>query len=250
MARKPRIYLPNCSYLILQQGNNLQRCFYCNSDYEHYLMQLSKASHRYQIAIHAFIILENAILLLLTPSTATGLARLMQVIGSNHVRYMNRKYQRTGTLFQGRHKESMIESNAYFIDCMSYVDLYAQQQELVSHPQYYPWSSYQINTSHTRVESITLPIQSLKISNIVLSPHPKYLDLGNNPLARMQLYKEQLQNKDHSPTFDFISKRLNASNPIATEKFIEKIERKINKKLFTSKPGRPKKSSGFPIILC
>ena len=224
MARKQRTYLPNHSYLIQQQGNNLKRCFYCPADYEYYLTQLSMGSYHYQIAIHAYILLENTILLLLTPSSSDGISRLMQTIGSKHVRYMNRKYQRSGTLFQGRHKESVIETQNYLIACMSYIDLFAFQNNSAIHPKNHLWSSYHINTTLPEITSLNSDKHDKIVNSVCLSPHPYFLTMGNNVLSRKTKYKFQLFNLNHSSTFCFITQQLHSCRPIANDAFIKCVK--------------------------
>ena len=99
MARLPRLYLDGCAHHLIQRGNNREACFYAEEDYKVYLSFLREAASKYQVAIHAFVLMTTHVHFLATPEHKTGLSRMMQALGRKYVQYFNNSYERTGTLW-------------------------------------------------------------------------------------------------------------------------------------------------------
>ena len=116
MARKPRIILPGYVQHIVQRGNNRQACFFSEADYRQYQEDLSTVAERHGCTIHAYVLMPNHVHLLLTPQSGDQLARLVQDLGRRYVRYINDKYARTGTLWAGRCKASLVDEARYGLD--------------------------------------------------------------------------------------------------------------------------------------
>ena len=230
MARKTRLYLANLPCHIHITGNNMQNCFYCPADYDQFSALLDKASKRYQIAIHAFVILDNQVHLLITPSRNNGIARLMQYISSCYVRYFNQKYQRCGSLFQGRHKAAIVDEQYYLLCCMRFIEYLPVQLGLVNHPCEYARSSYQSNAHHLHVET----------SNINLVAHPTYLNLGSNLLSRKSNYQRLFLQENTELLSHYITERLQHNHPIGSSDFIEHLKAVYKLVIPQMKAGRPK----------
>ena len=179
MARKPRLNLPNVPQHIIQRGNNKQPCFFEKQDYKVYLIKLKEYAEKYNVAVHAFVLMTNHVHLLMTPSTNNGVSKLMQSLGRYYVRYFNHTYQRTGTLWEGRFKSSLIDSDNYFLTVTRYIELNPVRASMVEHPAEYPWSSYQGN-------ALGRPIK-------LLTPHTCYLQLGNTK-EKQQIQYQRLFN--------------------------------------------------------
>lgn len=176
MPRKPRMYLADQPAHIIQRGNNRDTCFYAEQDYQFYLNCLSDACQRYRVAVHAYVLMTNHVHLLLTPQTAEGISQVMQSVGRRYVQYVNYEYRRSGTLWEGRHKASLVDTEAYLLTCYRYIELNPVRANMVPHPGEYRWSSYRSN--------------ALGDSNILLTPHPLYMGLGQDPLSREQAYRD------------------------------------------------------------
>tara|TARA_R110000822_G_scaffold77456_1_gene186038 strand:- start:3693 stop:4223 length:531 start_codon:yes stop_codon:yes gene_type:complete len=175
MARLPRLYLPGCAQNVIQRGNNREACFYSEADYKAYLSFLIDAASKYQVVIHAFVLMTNHVHLLLTPSDEHGVSRLMQAQGRKYVQYFNFIYHRTGTLWEGRYKSTVVDSDTYLLAVYRYIELNPVRAGMVSHASEYPWSSYQSN-------AIGKPIQ-------LLTPHTLYLRLGETDTERQSAYR-------------------------------------------------------------
>ena len=123
MPRKARFYAPGIPCHIVQRGNNRQVCFFCDDDYVFYIKALSEALQVNGVTLHAFVLMTNHVHLLMTPNDHEGISRVMQSVGRKYVRYINGIYHRTGTLWEGRHKASLIDSERYLLLCQRYIEL-------------------------------------------------------------------------------------------------------------------------------
>lgn len=114
MARRPRLYVEGCSYHAVQRGNNREACLYREADYAFYLQKLREAAGKYAVAVHAFVLMTNHVHILVTPKGQCGVSRMMQALGRSYVRYMNITYRRTGTLWEGHFKSSLVSGDDRF----------------------------------------------------------------------------------------------------------------------------------------
>jgi putative transposase len=170
MARLPRLTIPGYPHHIIQRGNNRQPIFAANADYEYLLSLLDENARQAGVAIHAYVLMSNHFHVLATPETAECIPQMMQAIGRRYVRYFNQLQGRTGTLWEGRYKSTLIQSERYLLACMVYIDLNPVRAALVSDPGDYPWSSHghYVGRRHDRL----------------ITPHALYWALGNTPFAR------------------------------------------------------------------
>ena len=141
MARRPRHVIPGQAIHLIQRGNNRQAVFFANADYRLYHEVLEDAALRYGCAIHAYVFMTNHVHLLLTPSTHDGPSRVMQSVGRRYVRHVNTSYRRTGTLWEGRFKSAIVDSERYLLTCSRYIEANPVRAGMVDSPERYPWSS-------------------------------------------------------------------------------------------------------------
>jgi putative transposase len=142
MARLPRLTLPAYPHHVIQRGNNRQPIFASNANYEDLLVLLSENATRFGVAIHSYVLMSNHFHLLATPSTADGLPQMMQAVGRRYVRHFNDTQGRSGTLWEGRYKSTLIQTERYLLACMVYIDLNPVRAGLVALARDYPWSSH------------------------------------------------------------------------------------------------------------
>jgi putative transposase len=122
MARLPRLVIPQTLHHVLQRSHEGILLFRDNEDYTTFLSWLAQAAKQFQVAIHAYILMPDHFHLLLTPSDEQGLSKFMQWVGRYYVPYFNRKYQRSGSLWQGRYKATVLEAERHFLQCSLYVE--------------------------------------------------------------------------------------------------------------------------------
>ena len=123
MPGKPGMYLPSIPGHVVQRGNDRDPSFFEEENYLSFLDCLKDACGRYDVAVHAYILMTNHIHLLMTPSTDSGISRVMQLLGNRYVQYINKKYRKTGTLWEGRHKASLIDAEQYLLTCYRYIEM-------------------------------------------------------------------------------------------------------------------------------
>lgn len=179
MARLPRLTVPGYPHHIIQRGNNRQPIFATNADYELLLSLIDEHARKQHVAIHAYVLMTNHFHLLATPETAEGIPQMMQAVGRRYVRTYNLRHARTGTLWEGRYRSTLIQAERYLLACMVYIDLNPVRAGMVGDPAGYRWSSHQHYTG-ARTDRI-------------VTPHPLYWELGNTPFAREQAYGALVQ---------------------------------------------------------
>ena len=174
MARLPRLTLPGHLHHVIQRGNNRQPIFVDRQDYETMLALLTESARSCQVAVHAYVLMANHFHLLATPTTAQGLSSMMQAVGRRYVQYFNRRHGRTGTLWEGRYRSTVVQPERYLLSCMVYIDLNPVRAGKAARAADYPWSGH----GHW------LGLRSERL----LTPHALYWGLGNTPFAREAAY--------------------------------------------------------------
>ncbi|CAN5358979.1 transposase [soil metagenome] len=176
MARLPRLTLANAPHHVIQRGNNRQAVFFEPADYERMLALMAEQAPRFGIALHAYVLMENHFHLLATPSTDDGLPKFMQAIGRSYVRWFNDRHGRSGTLWEGRYRATVLQAERYLLTCMAYMDLNPVRDGLVAEARDHVWSSHR-------------HYAGLRNDRLV-TPHPLYWALGNTPFAREAAYAD------------------------------------------------------------
>ena len=226
MPRKPRFVIPGVPQHIVQRGNNRQPCFYGDEDYRRYLDNLKSALANNDCALHAYVLMTNHVHMLVTPSTDHGLAHLMQDLGRKYVRYINTRYQRTGTLWEGRYKASLIDSEAYLLTCMRYIEMNPVRAHMVSHPGEYLWSSFDCN-AHGK-------------SDALVRPHRCYQALACTVGGRRQAYQELFGSHLSPHSLGEIRDALNQELALGRDDFKDTIESITHRQTRRGQDGRPR----------
>jgi len=225
MARTPRLVIPNQPHHIIQRGHDRQLIFRDESDCQKFLAWLREASRQFKVAIHAYVLMSNHIHLLASPSDAQGLARMMQWVGRYYVPYFNHKYGRTGTLWQGRFKTSVIESERYFMLCSLYIEMNPVRAGMVSHPSKYPWSSY---AHHTGDKTDSL-----------IAGHSLYWALGNTPFEREAAYRQLMAQGIPRGDEENLTRAVLKGLALGSEQFQIGLEKQTSRRVRPAKKGRP-----------
>jgi putative transposase len=225
MARQPRLVLPDQPHHVLQRGNDNQPIFRDDDDHRRFLEFLRESAKFYRVAIHAYVLMPNHVHLLATPADEDGLAAMMQKVGRLYVPWFNNKYGRSGTLFQGRFRTSVVDADAYFLACVRYIELNPLRSQLAFDPLEYPWSSY---AHHAGVRPDPL-----------ITDHAKYWALGNTPFQREAAYIELAQQGMSGQELDAINAAVLKGAPLGSHAFMLELERKTKRSILPAKRGRP-----------
>jgi putative transposase len=222
------MYIPALPYHIVQRGNNREACFIEPENYQFYLLLWEKLAAQYGVAVHAYCLMTNHVHFLVTPASDTAVSNTMKVVGSRYAQYINKTYRRTGTLWEGRHRASLVQSERYLLSCMRYIELNPVRAAMVRRPEEYRWSSYAINAWGDRGW---------------LTPHPEYQRLGSTPAERGFAYREIFKAHLSEEDLHLIRKAAHYCQPVGNDRFRQQIEQKYGIRLGQMGRGRPRKKT-------
>lgn len=229
MPRKQRFYVGGVPAHVVQRGNNRGPVFLNPKDYSAYLMWLEEACRDHGCQLHAYVLMTNHVHLLLTPMGAESISRMVQQLGRKYVPYINKRYERTGTLWEGRHKGSIIDSSSYALHCYRYIEQNPVRAGMVTSPGAYEWSSYRWHASGQGRGLVGLP---------------EYTALGETDLQRRAAYRTLLENMANKRDVERIGRCVQTGTPLGSTRFRKKIERLLDRKVGQHRPGRPPKHPG------
>ncbi|MFQ5642285.1 MAG: transposase [Thiogranum sp.] len=227
MPRKPRMYMPGVPCHVIQRGNNREPCFFTERDYRFYLVCLGEACERFNVALHAYVQMTNHVHLLMTPASESGVSRVMQSLGRRYVQYVNQAYRRCGTLWESRHKASIVDAEGYLLICYRYIELNPVRAGMVKHPGDYAWSSYRRNACGK--------------SHAYIREHEIYTRLGRDLAARQAAYRELFSHALDRNTLSAIRTSAACSMPLGNDRFRGKLEDALGRRLGCVGRGRPKR---------
>jgi len=234
MPRKPRTYLPGIPSHIVQRGNNRAACFFADMDYQFYLECLNDAVRRYRVALHAYVLMTNHVHLLMTPTSPSGISNVMQSVGRRYVQYINQTYRRTGTLWEGRHKASLVDADNYLLKCYRYIEMNPVAAGMVPAPADYAWSSYSYH--------------ALGKTQPLIEDHALYLELGATPEIRQHTYRELFRCALDAKDIQAMHTSTQLGVPLGNDRFKEQIEAALGRKLGHVSRGRPIKPKHRPDV--
>jgi len=223
--------LPGIPAHIVQRGNCRQAAFYADEDYKHYLDWLDEGAIRHGCQIHAYVLMTNHVHLLMTPDTSDAISKVIQFIGRNYVSYINRRYRKSGTLWEGRHKGCLVADDDYLLACMRYIELNPVRAGMVEHPVAYRWSSYRNNASG--------------VPRAPLSPHRLYQMLSQENDGRASAYRELFHQCITLDCIQDIRAAVQTGTPLGNQRFREQVEKILQRKVGQSRRGKPNGLKGY-----
>jgi len=229
MARLPRLTLADQPHHVLQRGNNRQPIFVDDIDRERMLALLAENVPRWGIALHAYVLMDNHFHLLATPSTADGLPKFMQAVGRSYVRWFNDRHARTGTLWEGRYRSTVVQAERWLLPCMVSIDLNPVRAGLVPDASAYRWSSHAHYVGVRGDRSI--------------SPPPQYWALGNTPFAREAAYAERVATGIGTADQAVITESLLQGWAAGDPRFLARLQEATPRRVEKMRSGRRPKSS-------
>ena len=225
MARLPRLTLPGYPHHVIQRGNNRQAIFTSPADYQTLLDLLRINAEKFGVAIHAWVLMTNHFHLLATPQTADALPQMMQAVGRSYVRYFNDLQGRTGTLWEGRYKSTLIQTDRYLLACMAYIDLNPVRAGLVAQAADYAWSSHGHYIGRKTDKLIT--------------PHPLYWELGNTPFAREAAYADLVRAGVSDQQRADLTQSALSGWALGEDDFVADLQKKTARRVAKGLAGRP-----------
>ena len=225
MARLPRLTLAGYPHHVIQRGNNRQAIFADRQDFEAMLALLAENAQKFGVAVHAYVLMDNHFHLLATPTTAEALPLMMQAVGRSYVRYFNDRHGRSGTLWEGRYRSTLIETDRYLLACMAYIDLNPVRAGMVAQVLDWPWSSH----AHYLGQR----------SDRLVTPHALYWTLGNTPFAREAAYAALVQAGISGTEQVALTEATLRGWALGDADFVAELQKKSSRRVSKAKPGRP-----------
>lgn len=227
MPRYPRLFLPDMPLHIVQRGHDQQPVFNQRADYEYYLFNLFEAKSELAIAVYAYCLMTNHVHLVLAPGQEPDhISKLIKILAARQTRHVNKLESRSGTLWEGRFKASLIETDAYLLSCYRYVELNPVRAAMVSSPADYEWSSYRRNAAiaeDTRMDTSST-----------------YQALGSCDADRAVAYRNFVAHGVDDSELDLIRTAVKRNQLTATSDFRQDLARRTGRHLSARGQGRPK----------
>jgi putative transposase len=233
MARLGRIIIPGQPQHVIVRGNNRSEIFCCDGDYLFYLNKLQAACRKHDCQVHAYVLMTNHVHLLITPFTEQGLSKTIQMIGRYYVQYFNYSYGRTGTLWEGRYKATLIDTESYLLTCMRYIELNPVRAGMVDKPADYRWSSYHYN--------------ALGQADDLVTPHAEFVRLGVNINKRQTAYRALFNHMISTQQLNEIRDATNKAWVLGNSRFKEQIQSQLTRRIEPARKGGDRKSARFKI---
>ena len=210
MPRLTRFWSPDHPLHVIHRGNNRVAIFRDDIDRGYYFRLLAGASREHGCAIHAYVMMPNHVHLLTSPSASTSLPRTMQSLGRSYVQHFNRRHERTGTLWEGRYRGTLIDTDAYLLACMRYIELNPVRAGIVSDPAGFRWSSFRCN--------------ALAANDDVVTPHALFIGLGDSEGTRCGAYRRLFERRLPFSTIEEIREATNKRWVLGNDAFRAQIQ--------------------------
>ena len=228
MARLSRLSVPGYLHHVLQRGNNRQAVVLDDEDRAALLQAVRDQAAQARVAVHAYVLMDNHLHLLATPETAEGVAQMMQGLGRRYVRAFNRRHGRSGTLFEGRYRSTLLQSDPYLLQAMAYLDLNPVRTGQAVGAADWPWSSHGHYAGLRHADW--------------LKPHPLYWALGNTPFARQQAYTDQVQAGLSPQQHAALGHAVHSGWALGDENFLMHVQAGADRRVTPGRRGRPRKA--------
>lgn len=223
MARLPRISPIGIPQHIVQRGNNRQICFGSEEDMACYVHWLAEYATELKVDIHAWVLMTNHVHLLVTPRAEKAVSSMMQALGRRYVRYFNRTYKRSGTLWEGRFRAGLVQAGDYLLACQRYIELNPVRAGMVDDPSAYVWSSY---SAH-----------AFGLTVAMHSPHEEYLQLALDNASRQAAYRALFKAHLEPGMVASIRQSVNAGLALGNDRFKDQLEALHNRRQRPAVPG-------------
>lgn len=226
MPRRPRLELPGIPMHVTQRGVNRCATFIDDDDRHHYRRLLRAACRKYAVAVHAYILMDNHVHLLLSSNQPGAVSSAMRAAGQAYVQAFNARHRRCGTLWQGRFKSCLVDSDRYLLTVLRYIELNPVRAAMASTPEAYPWSSVHAHLGRTHDPLLTL--------------HPTYLALAMDANGRAAIYRQWLRSGTNHNETAAIRQHLAQERALGDPRFQKMVERALNRSVKCRPRGRPR----------
>ena len=225
MARLARFGLADLPQHVIQRGHNGQAIFARATDYQLLLDLLQEYSRSFNVSVHSYVLMPNHFHLLLTPQSAEGVSQMLQALGRRYVRHFNSSQGRSGTLWDGRYRSTVLQAERYVLPCMAYIDLNPVRAGLAAAAADYAWSSHRHYLGHQGDRLVT--------------PHALYWGLGNTPFSREAAYAELVQGGVAAPLQAALTEATRKGWALGDADFLQALQQQTDRRVSKGRVGRP-----------
>jgi len=229
MPRRPRIVAAGYPMHVILRGIDRAAVFFDDDDRRFLLQTLATVAAEESVAVHAYVLMTNHVHLLMTAAHDDGVAALMKRVGQRYVQHVNRIYQRSGGLFEGRFRSSLIDADAYLFACQRYIELNPVRAAMVGAPGEYPWSSYRAN--------------ALGGPDPVVTPHALYGQLAGSDEARLAAYRGLFEDVLSAELLRRLRDCTKGGFVLGSSRFERQIAAMLGRRTWKGSPGRPRKET-------
>ena len=227
MPRYHRLFLPHFPLHVVQRGHDRQPIFVERADYEYYLSNLMEMKNKLSISVYAYCLMTNHVHLLIVPGETTqNVSQLLRVLAGRQTRYVNKRKKRTGTLWDGRFKASLVDSESYLLACCRYIDLNPVRARIVELAEDYEWSSYRQHVALT--------------DENWLDQSTAFQALGATDSARSVRYRALVSERIGNAELSIIRTASKRNQITGSEHFRREIMERTGRHVSSRGPGRPK----------
>lgn len=209
----------------MQRGNNHEAIVKTDADRRALLTFVAEQALQFRVALHAYVLMDAHLHLLLTPVTHDGISLMMQAVGRRYVRYFNDLHHRSGTLWDGRYRSTVVQAERHLISDMCFLDLLPVRAGLVAQAEQYAWSSHRIYVGQAQDKRLV--------------PHPVYWNLGNTPFAREIAYAERVREGLSEAQTQAIEASVLHGWVLGDPDFVAEIQKQTSRRVSKARPGRP-----------
>ena len=228
MPRQPRLALANIPQHVVQRGNDRQLCFFTDVDRVRYPQDLRESALRESCNVHTYVLMTHHVRLLMTPAASGQIARVMQSLGRRYLLYINDRYRRTGTLWEGRYTSSLANRETWLLYCYRHIELNPVRARMTADPFDFAGSSH----AHNAFGRDDPPIH----------PHPACLALGSTDHERNSAYGAPAMENLSQDHLDAIHAHLQRQHALGSDRFRSAIEAQLSRRAGPAKIGRPTKA--------
>jgi len=228
MPRQLRLIVAGYPHHIISRGNNRSAIFYNDKDRRFFIDSLKAVKEKTKSKIYAYCFMTNHVHLLIEPSSKDGIGNLIQSLGRRYVRYINQVYKRTGTLWEGRFKSSLVSKDEYLLACARYIELNPVRAKMVNNPEDYPWSSFGFRAEGRPDE--------------LLDEDPVYKGLGKTPQERQMNYREWFKRSTSQEELSLIRNAVQKGGIFGNKGFFDRVAQLTGRDVVLRPRGRPRKS--------
>ena len=232
--RRPRLDLPGIPQHITHRGVNRGATFIDDEDFAAYLQAVERVSCEQGVSIHGYVLMTNHVHLMVSAGIAGAVSRMMQALGRRYVRAFNARYGRTGTLWEGRYKSCLVDTDRYLLACLRYIELNPVRAAMVAQPWDYRWSSVH---GHLGLRA-----------DARLTPHAGYLALGCHANEREMAYRRVLMEALSDDVLADIRSHMQQERALGSPAFRSMVERALNRPVDVRAQGRPRRDSNANVL--